>query len=249
LVLYRAFQNIIQYYIRRERLPNTTIFHTLTAILTTVIGITLVLASLGVSITPIIAAFGIGGLAIALALQPTLANLFAGISIIASKQINPGDFVELNDNQAGYIEDIQWRATSIRTLQNNLIIIPNSVFSNLIVMNYSLTPQDLILMIPVNVHYESNLAHVKEVCMEVAKNIQMTEEGGFKEFEPFVRFENFASSSIELTVGIRINEYTKQYNIRSAFIEQLHLRFKQENIVIPYPITTVEFANEPLKNE
>ncbi|MHA2501383.1 MAG: mechanosensitive ion channel family protein [Candidatus Kariarchaeaceae archaeon] len=241
-VLYRAVQSIIQYYIRKGRLPNTTIFNTLTAIVTILIGITLILASLGISITPIVAAFGIGGLAIALALQPTLANLFAGISIIASKQINPGDFVELSSTQAGYIEDIQWRTTSIRTVHNNMIIIPNSIVSNLIITNYSLPKQDLAVVVPVGVHYESDLEHVKRVCLEVAADVMMSEEEGVKEEEPVVRFRNFGASSIDLNVILRAKEYAGQHHIRSEFIQRLMKRFREENIIIPYPITTLEFA-------
>jgi len=242
-VIGQVIKSLLTYYIRKGILPNTTIFNSLSTILILFIGIGAVLSVLGISITPIFAALGIGGLAVALALQPTLANLFAGMSIIASKQLNPGDFVELSPTQSGYIDDIQWRTTTIRTIQNNLVIVPNSMMSNMVVTNYSLPAKELSLPIPVGVHYDSDLDHVRDVCIEVAKLVLTTEEGGVKDFQPVVRFKQFGPSSIDLNVVLRINEFNQQHHIRSEFIRILRKRFKEEGIIIPYPITTVEFGD------
>jgi len=151
--------------------------------------------------------------------------------------------VQLITTESGYIDDIQWRTTSIRTMQNNLIIIPNSQLSNMMLVNYSLPQKELSLPINVGVHYDSDLDHVRDVCLEVAREVLQSEEGGVRDFEPLVRFREFGASSIDLTIVLRVNEFNRQYQIKSEFIRQLRKRFHEEGIIIPYPITTVEFSN------
>ncbi|MBE0664276.1 MAG: mechanosensitive ion channel, partial [Candidatus Aminicenantes bacterium] len=122
----------------KESLPRTTIFTNLTRIFVFMIGILIIFNSLGISIAPILTGLGIGGLAVALALQETLANLFSGLQLIASKQIRPGDYIRLGSGEEGFIVDINWRNTTVRELSNNLNIIPNSHISKTIVKNYFL---------------------------------------------------------------------------------------------------------------
>ncbi len=93
---------------------------------------------LGVSITPILTALGVGGIAVALALQDTLANLFAGFYVSLAGQLRVGDYIKLDSGGEGYITDITWRSTTIRALQNNLIIVPNAKLAQAIVANYHL---------------------------------------------------------------------------------------------------------------
>lgn len=107
-------------------LPNSSLISNLARIMVFIGGFLMILQSLGVSITPILTALGVGGLAVALALQDTLANLFAGVHVLLSRQIRPGDFVKLESGEEGYVADITWRNTTIRMLPNNLVIIPNS---------------------------------------------------------------------------------------------------------------------------
>lgn len=247
LFIIRLTKNLINFYTRKGNLPKTTIFNSIINLFILVTAFTVILAMMGISVTPIIGALGIGGLAVALALQSTLANLFAGISIIASKQLNPGDFVQISPTENGFIEDIQWRTTSIRTMQNNLIIIPNSQIANLTVTNYSLPHPEQSLPIPVGVHYDSDLDLVRDVCTEVAFDIQHNLDGAVRGWEPRFRFNSFGQSSIDLVVVLRINDFTQQFHIRSEFIRKLRKRFHEVGIKIPYPITTIEFADKSLK--
>jgi small-conductance mechanosensitive channel len=91
--------------------PSTSIFTNLTYILVFITGILIILQSLGISITPILTALGVGGLAVALALQDTLSNLFSGLHILASQQIKPGDYIKLSTGEEGHVLDITWRST------------------------------------------------------------------------------------------------------------------------------------------
>ncbi len=118
-----------------------------------VVGLIIILNFLGIPITPLITALGVGGLAVALALQDTLANLFAGIHIMIEKSIRVGDFVKLKTGQEGYVEDITWRTTRVKMLPNNMVIVPNHKFSQSIVTNYYLPEKKMALLIPVSVSY------------------------------------------------------------------------------------------------
>lgn len=200
----------------------------------------LILQSFGVSITPLLGALGVGGLAVALALQETLANFFAGIVIILSRQLRPGDFVELSSGEQGYVEDITWRITTIRSLMNNMVIIPNYLLSSSIVTNYYQPEQQMSVLINVGVSYDSDLDHVDRVTTEVATKVMTEVEGGIPEEEPFIRFNNFGESSIDFTVIMQTNEVVNQYIIKHEFIKGLHRRYGEEGIQIPFPIRTLQ---------
>jgi small-conductance mechanosensitive channel len=95
-------------------LPSVTLLPNLSRIVVLLLGILVILETLGISITPIITALGVGGLAVALALQDTLANLFAGVHVLLSRQLRPGDFVQLRSGEQGYVQDVTWRYTTIK---------------------------------------------------------------------------------------------------------------------------------------
>ncbi|MFA6471571.1 MAG: mechanosensitive ion channel family protein [Candidatus Latescibacterota bacterium] len=219
--------------------PSTTIFSNLAKIIVFIIGFLILLQSLGIPITPLITALGVGGLAVALALQETLSNLFAGLQIIASRQVVPGDYVKLDSGEEGYVVDITWRNTTIRSLPNNTIIVPNSKLASAIITNYNLPEQEMSVLVEIGVSYSSNLEQVERVTIEVAKEVLSTVQGGVAEFEPFIRYHTFADFSINFSVILRGRQFVDQYLIKHEFIKQLHKRFNKENISIPFPIRTV----------
>lgn len=208
-----------------------------------VIGLMLVLQVFGVSITPMLTALGVGGLAVALALQDTLSNLFSGIQIVATKRIRNGDFIQLDSGQEGYVEDITWRNTIIKTVHDNMVIIPNSKLSNSLITNYSFPEQELSVVIEVGVSYDSDLEFVERITLETAKACETNTLGGISNFIPLVRFHTFADSSIGFRVIIRVDSYQNQAYLRHEFIKQLHKSFKEHNIEIPFPIRTVILKN------
>ena len=121
----RAAAGFVRLYAdRRDNLlGSTSIFVNLARALVLVIGALVLLQSLGISITPILTALGVGGLAVALALQDTLSNLISGLHVAASQQIRPGDYIRLDSGDEGFVTDITWRNTTIRALPNNLIVV------------------------------------------------------------------------------------------------------------------------------
>ncbi|MEO0136850.1 MAG: mechanosensitive ion channel family protein [candidate division WOR-3 bacterium] len=228
----------------KEAIPRTTILTNTTRVFILIIGILIILHSLGISIAPILAGLGIGGLAVALALQDTLSNLFAGLQIIVSRQVKPGDYVKLATGEDGYVEDITWRNTTIREFSNNLIIIPNSKLAQTIVKNYHLPEKGMAVLMQVGVSYDSDLEKVEKVVIEVAKETLREVPGGVKDFEPFIRYHTFGEFSIQFTVILRVEEFASQFIIKHEFVKRLHKRFKQENIIIPYPIRIVHLEKK-----
>ncbi|MDL1956411.1 MAG: mechanosensitive ion channel family protein [Candidatus Desulfofervidus auxilii] len=235
------FAKIIEAYGDKIRsvLPGATIFKNLIKGLILVLGALVILHTLGISITPLITTLGIGGLAVALALQDTLANLFAGLHILASKKIKPGDYIKLESGEEGYVTDITWRDTTIRQLPNNIVIIPNSKLASAIITNYNLPQKEMSVLVQVGVSYDSDLEKVEKVTIEVAKEVMREVNGGVPEFEPFIRYHTFDDFSINFTVILRAKEFVDQYLVKHEFVKRLKKRYDEEGIEIPFPIRTV----------
>jgi len=225
-------------------LPSTSIIANITRVIVFIIGALVILQTLGISITPVLTALGVGGLAVALALQETLSNLFAGIQVIASQQVRAGDYIKLDTGEEGYITDITWRNTTIRALPNNLIIVPNSKLASAIIRNFQLPDTEVSFSIDVGVSYDSDLIKVEEITVQTAKDVLLKTEGGVKNFEPFIRYHTFADSSINFTVILRAKEFVNQYLLKHEFVKALHQSFKNNNIEIPFPIRTVHLKEK-----
>ncbi len=211
------------------------------------IGTLVLLGTLGISITPIVASLGITSLAVALALQPTLENFFSGVQLVVDKPIRVGDFIELESGEQGFVERIGWRSTWIKMLPNNTIIVPNSVLSKSKIVNYFYPEKELSVPVEVGVHYSSDLEFVEKVTLEVAKEILVSHKWGVDNYETFVVYHTFDSSSINFTVMLRAKEYFNRFWLKSAFIKALHKRFAEEGIVIPYPIRALNTEQEKAK--
>lgn len=241
VLLARIAVGFVKLYSRKTEavLPSTSIFVNLARVLVFLVGSLIVLQSLGISITPILTALGVGGLAVALALQDTLSNFFAGLHIIASRQVRPGDYVKLDTGDEGYVQDITWRNTTIRTLPNNIVVVPNSKLASTILTNYYLPAREMAVLVQVGVSYGSDLKKVEDVTIEVAKEIMKDVQGGVCEFEPFIRYHTFSEFSINFTVILRAKEYVDQYLIKHEFIKRLHKRYKEEGVKIPFPTRSV----------
>ena len=233
----------------KEAIPQSTIFKNLTKIVILTIGLLIILQTLGISITPILTALGVGGLAVALALQDTLSNLFSGLHIILSRQVKTGDYIKLESGEEGYVMDITWRNTTIRMLPNNIIIVPNSKLASIILTNYCLPEKEMSVLIQVGVSYDSDLRKVERVTIEVAREVMKNMAGGVTEFEPFIRYHTFDDSSINFTVILRAREFVDQYLVKHEFVKRLHERYKQEGIEIPFPIRTVYLNQASRGNE
>jgi small-conductance mechanosensitive channel len=229
------------------RFASATLLVNITRLTILALGLLVVLQTLGVSITPVLTALGVGGLAVGLALQDTLANFFAGVHILTSGQVRPGDFVKLESGEEGYVVDVTWRYTTIRQLANTVTVVPNTKLASAITTNYYRPNRELAVLVPVGVSYASDLAHVEAVTVDVASSVMREVPGGVAGFQPFIRYGAFGDSSITLTVIMRGAEVVDQHLLRHEFIKRLHERYRREGIVIPFPMRTLDLTPQAIE--
>jgi len=215
-----------------DGLPITSLTQHLIRIIMFGLGLLIILNSLGISVTPWLATMGIGGLAVALALQDTLSNVFAGFYILAYRQVRVGNYIRL---ESGYVFDIGWRTTTVRMLSNNIVVIPNSKIAKSLLINYHLPEKEFAVLVEMGVHYDSDLKRVEDVVREVGRDVMRMVPGGVPGFDPFTRYHTFGDSGIHFTVILRAKEFVDQYLVKHEFIKRLHERFLRESIVIPIP--------------
>jgi len=204
-----------------------------------IVAVAVILGYFKIDVTPLIAGVGLGALAIGLALQSTLSNFFAGVHLISDKPIRVGDYIELDKDTNGVVEDIGWRSTRIRTLTDNLLIIPNGKLAESNIINYSMPVKDFSIWVPCGVAYESDLKKVEKVTLEVAKQIQQTVDGAVKDFEPVFRYREFGESNINFITVLRLKEPMARFIVRNEFIKALKERFDKEGIEISWPIRKI----------
>lgn len=240
----RIAKRLVDIYLRRHRdaIPAASLFTSLTAAAIWVIGLLLALQSIGIAITPVLTALGVGGLAVALALQPTLANLFSGLQIIASRQIRPGDFIQLETGGEGYVTDITWRTTTIRDAAEHLIVVPNAKLAQASFTSFAMPAQQASVVIPVLIGYDSDLEAVERAALEVAREVIEASGAQLDGFEPSVRFTEFTNENIKLNIFVRAGDSVDPPRLRSDLIKRLHARFRHDGIRSPFPARTAEPA-------
>jgi small-conductance mechanosensitive channel len=247
LMASRLAGNLIRFYGTRMHgaMPVTTLTQNLAQLFIVLVGILILLHQLGVSITPILTAFGVGGLAVALALQDTLSNLFAGFYVSVAGQVRLGDYIKLNTGEEGFVTDISWRSTTVRALANNLIIIPNAKLAQANVTNYCLPERRMALGIRVSVSYSSDPEHVERVLLEEARNAAGSTAGLLAEPAPTVRLiPGFGDSTLDFTLTCWISEFVEQFAVQHELRKRILKRFQSEGIEMPFPTRTV-YVREP----
>ena len=242
LMTSRLAGNLIRHYGSRVpgATPVTTLTQNLAQLFIMLVGILILLRHFGVSITPILTAFGVGGLAVALALQDTLSNLFAGFYVSVAGQLRLGDYIKLNTGEEGYVTDISWRSTTIRALANNMIIIPNAKLAQAIVTNYYLPERRMSLLIPISVSYDSDPDHVERVLLEEVERAAGSIAGLLAEPAATVRLiPGFGDSALNFTLICQVAEFVDQFLVQHELRKRIWKRFRVERIEMPYPTRTV----------
>ena len=207
-------------------------------------GALIIMDQLGIAIAPLVAGLGIAGLAVALALQGTLTNFFAGINILTDGSIRVGDYIELEGGLAGYIDQIGWRTTRIRMPANNMIIIPNSKLADSITTNYNFPEEQMSVYVTVGVAYSSDLDLVERVTVDVAKQVMGETTGSVEGYEPSIWYTDFADSNINFWVVLRSHGYMDTWLLKHNFIKTLLRRYNEEGIEISFPARSVYFKSE-----
>lgn len=232
---------LVQIYADMLRGPfhSSSIFRNLTKGLIITIGALVILQTFGISITPILTALGVGGLAVALAVQEPLANFFAGLQVLLSEQIRVGDYVRLSGGEEGTVRDITWRTTVLQPTSGQMVIIPNGKLAAALVTNYSLSEAEVAIPVECVVPYGASPEAVEKLAMSVAAAVQATTKGGIPSVEPMVRFHTFGDSSLGFTVTLRAKGYADCGLIKHEFVKRFDAARGEAGITFPYPVRRV----------
>lgn len=217
----------------------------LTRIMFAAFGIIILLDNLGVSLTAVWTTLGVGSVAVALALQDTLSNFFAGIYLRLDSPVRLGDFVKLDSGQEGFVVQMGWRSTRIRTLPNNVVVVPNAKLATAVITNYSLPEEQMSLLLSISVSYGSDPEHMERILVEEAVRAVGQVEGLLGDPAPFVRFiPGFGESSLDFTLICRVNTFVDQYLVQHELRKRILARFRKEKIEIPFPQRDVHLYSE-----
>ena len=202
--------------------------------------IMIVLGIWEVDITPLLASAGIAGVAIALAAKDTLANFFGGISIFIDKPYKIGDYIVLDQGERGEVVNIGIRSTRIKTRDDILISIPNSLIANTKIINESAPVPNFRFRVPVSVAYGSDIESVEKILIDIAHS----NDNVINNPEPRVRFRAFGESSLNFELLC----WAKDPSLRGKAIHEMNKEiyriFNRENITIPFPHRTVYVREE-----
>lgn len=194
-----------------------------------------------VDLTPLFASAGIAGIAVALAAKDTLANFFGGISIFADKTFKVGDYIILDNTDRGEVVEIGIRSTRIKTRDDVLITIPNSILANSKIINESAPIPRFRIRVPVGVAYGSDLEQVEEILLNIAKAYPAVIE----EPAPRVRLRTFGNSSVDFELLCWVEDPSLKGLETHNLLKAIYKAFGAENITIPFPQRDVHIKEHP----
>lgn len=196
-----------------------------------ILGVLWLLAVWDVNLTPLFASAGIAGIALALAAKDTLANFFGGISVFFDRTYKLTDYIILDSGERGEVVDIGIRSTRIKTRDDVLITIPNSIMANSKIINESAPIPRFRIRIPVGVAYGSDLEQVEEILLDVAKDNRYV----VIEPTPRVRLRTFADSSVNFELLCWVEDPRDKGLASHELLRDIYRSFKEHGIVIPFP--------------
>jgi small-conductance mechanosensitive channel len=231
---------LVERYFAKTGQPMTTLTATLIRMLWAIPGVLIAMNLFGISLAPILTALGVGGLAVALGLRDTLANLFAGFYVILAGQFDQGDFVRLSTGDEGYVSDIRWRMTSLKTLSNHLILIPNSKLAEAIVTNFSKPDRNLMLTVPVRLAATADFDKATKVLLEIGAAACEANPDLVASQAPVVSMTNLLpDSNVELSLIVTVREYRAQFKVLDQIRRGIVARFPKEGLTLSAPPTRV----------
>jgi small-conductance mechanosensitive channel len=199
-----------------------------------------VMQRMGFDTTAIITGLGVGTLAVALALQDTLANFFAGVHILVDKPFREDDYIKLADGSAeGIVDEIGWRTTRLITPTMNELVVPNSKLAGSIVENFSNPKGHSGVSYSVGVDYKEDVNEVEKVISECLANVAKKDER-IRPESIWVRFDSFGEYALNFKFGYEVNGYASRNLILKEVNKELFYAFKQHKINVPFPVMIVQ---------
>jgi len=193
-----------------------------------------ILSIFEINITPFLAGAGIAGLAVALAAQDIISNFFGGAIITIDKPFKIGDRIKV-DQYYGDVVSIGPRSTRIKTLDYQIVTIPNNKITTNIIINYAEPDQKLRIIIPVSVAYGSDPKKVKEILLDIAQNTIKKTEYLLEEPAPKAFFLEFQDSSLKFILYVWARKYNLPDEVKDTINTQIAECFAAEGIEIPIP--------------
>jgi small-conductance mechanosensitive channel len=211
-----------------------------TAIVLTVAGFGIVSGVWGVDVTPFLASAGILGVVGGLAAKDTIANFFGGLALYFDNTYKLGDFVRLDDGEEGVVVDIGIRSTNLKTRNDMIVTVPNSILNSSKVINQSAPNNTGRLDIEVGVSYDSDIEQVEDIMLEVAEESNSVLESP----SPRVRFQEFGENALNYELFVWIPNPIERVRARHRLNREIFKRFQEEGIEIPYPQRTLHYGED-----
>jgi len=199
-----------------------TIFIALVATIT-------LLERFGINVASLVVSLGVGSLAVGLAAQDTLANMFAGFTLMLDRPFRIGDRIQLATGEVGDVETIGMRATRIRTTDDVMLVVPNSLLVKDRLLNLTHPSRRLVTKVEVGVAYGNEAGRVRRLLEESVRAAEAVD----RESPPIVLLSRFGDLGLYFTVTFRARDYTAQAQARSDVLEQIHRRLAEAGIEIP----------------
>ncbi|MBI2411017.1 MAG: mechanosensitive ion channel [Candidatus Kerfeldbacteria bacterium] len=220
----------------RGAIQTTSILKNIIRLIIAIIGLSLVLNHFGITVAPLLTAFGISGLAVALALQPTLSNLFSGLQIVFSKNIQPGDYIRLESGEEGRVVDITWRHAQVRDMYGHSVVVPNAKLALATITNYNLSKREGEVRLKMNLPLSNDLDLVEKTATAALQKLiaQYTKEKIDLADALSIRYTALTGSTVELniTLALPITERDQQYLLQHDCIKVLHAALRKAQICL-----------------
>jgi len=201
-----------------------------------VIGILIILDILEIEITPMLAGMGIAGIAVALAAQETLSNMFSGVFLMVDHPVKIGERIILDSGELCEVQDIGLRSTKLYNIvEHTMIFVPNEMLAKSKIVNISAPDLRLKVRFPIGIAYGTDVRKVRKILFEIAKEAPDV----LDDPEPVVVFREFGDSSLNLLLILWIGDIKKKFDVIDYVNQRIDDRFKEEGIEIPFPIRTL----------
>jgi len=211
----------------------------LTKVVLYILGILVILDHFDVNITGLLTVLGVGSLAIALAAKDSIANMIGGFIIMIDRPFRVGDRLKLDDGTVCDVHEIGIRSSKFRTFENTLIIKPNAELMQSTIHNMTYPYSEIRVRVDVGVSYNEDLEHVKKVILDEAAKHEHVLENPPPEF----RLLNFGDNSLDVSLRCMVSDVGKQFTTACDLREQILIRFRKENIEIPFPQRVVTWMS------
>ncbi|MDD5639228.1 MAG: mechanosensitive ion channel family protein [Candidatus Pacebacteria bacterium] len=215
------------------------IFNSIANVLFYIGGLIWILYEWNIDVSPFLASLGIAGVIVGFAIQDSLKNIFGGIALILDGTFKINEKIQLDDGEIGTIEDISIRSTKIKTINNELITIPNGKLADMKIKNFAKPTSNIRMLIHFGVAYGTNIDKLRDV---VEKLLDSTENITKDKASSLVILE-LDDSSINCEIRFWTNDHTIGIDKKAELIEKLYNTLNKEGIEIPFPTQTVYIKN------